>query len=137
MRDEDRRRHFRLPKEARITCQEITYPLGQEPEMTVQMVDVSEGGVRFDAPEPLEAGALLQVALVMEGWHRHTTGFHKFNELSTSGPLTAIAQVVHCRQLDDGQHEVGVEFLDIWEDHWRAMRVYLEEEKKTGRADER
>jgi hypothetical protein len=128
MQEEERRRHFRLPKEARITCQEITYPLGQAPEVAVQMVDVSEGGVGFDAPLPLEVGTLLQVTLILQGWQRHTSEFLKYDETSLSKPLSAVGRVVRRQALGGGQYEIGVEFLDIWEDHWRAMRIYLERE---------
>jgi len=128
MSPQERRRHARLPKEAVTTCQEITYPLGGEPEVEIRMVDVSEGGVRFDAPRPFELGIPIQVALVLQGWHRHTSGFLKYGETSLSKPLTAIGRVVRCAPLEGGEHEIGVEFVDIWEDHWVAMRTYLQRE---------
>lgn len=127
---EERRRYFRLPKEARITCQEITYPLGQSPEFEVYMVDVSEGGVGFkDSPREFVLGIPIQVALLLQGWHRHTSEFLKYDDTSISRPLTAVGRVTRCAKGDDGNYEVGVEFLDIWEDHWNAMRVYLEKER--------
>ena len=127
---DERRRYFRLPKEARITCQEITYPLGKSPEFDVYMVDVSEGGVGFkDAPQEFAIGNPLQVALLLPGWHRHTSEFLKYDDTSVSRPLTTVGQVTRCVQGPDGKYEVGVEFLDIWEDHWTAMRVYLERER--------
>lgn len=127
---QERRRYFRLPKEARITCQEITYPLGQAPEFDVRMVDVSEGGVGFaDAPKHFEEGQPIQVALLLQGWHRHTSEFLKYDDTSVSRPLTAVGQVVRCAQGQDGKYEVGVVFLDIWGDHWTAMRLYLEKER--------
>ena len=126
----ERRRYFRLPREARITCQEITYPLGKAPEFEVYMVDVSEGGVGFkDAPEAFPVGNPIQVALILQGWTRHTSEFMKYDDTSLSRPLMAIGQVVRCAPGDDGKFEVGVEFLDIWDDHWNAMRRYLEQER--------
>ncbi|MHB8766146.1 MAG: PilZ domain-containing protein [Deferrisomatales bacterium] len=124
----ERRRHARLPKDARITGQEITYPLGQAPELDLQMLDVSEAGARFDSPQPFAPGTLVQVALVLAGWHRHKTGFLKYDDTSVSKPLTALARVVRCLPAEGGVHELGVEFVDIWDDHWRAMRIYLERE---------
>ena len=134
MERSERRRHERIPKRARITCQEITYPLGAAPELDAEMVDVSEGGVRLVVDRPLAPEMPVQVALRLQGWHRHTAEFLKYDETSVSRPLTAIGRVVRARELDDGRHEVGVEFLDIWEDHWRAMRAYLEREKARLRA---
>ncbi len=130
----ERRRHERIPKRARITCQQITYPLGAAPELEAQMVDVSEGGVGLVVERPLDPETPVQVALRLQGWHRHTSEFLKYDETSVSRPLTAIGRVVRARALGDGRHEVGVEFVDIWEDHWRAMRAYLEREKARLRA---
>ena len=127
---EEKRRYFRLSKEARVTCQEITYPLGQTPEFEVYMVDVSEGGVGFkDSPQAFEVGIPIQVALLLQGWHRHTSEFLKYDDTSVSRPLTAVGRVTRCAQGGDGKYEVGVEFLDIWEDHWNAMRTLLEKER--------
>ncbi len=127
----ERRRYVRLPKQARISCQEVTYPLGQTPEVTVQLLDVSEGGCRIESPQPFEAGTPLQVALVLQGWHRHTTGFLKHDQSALSQPLTALGRVVRSQPLGEtGVHELGIQFVDIWEDHWRAMRIYLEKERR-------
>lgn len=128
MDSSERRRHLRLPKEVRMTCQEITYPLGASTELELATVDVSEGGVRFEAPSAPVLGAVVQVALVLQGWHRHTSGFLKYEETAVSKPLTAIGRVVRCFPTPDGAYEVGVEFVDIWDDHWRAVRRYLEGE---------
>ncbi len=128
MEGSERRRHARIERRARITCQEITYPLGSAPELEAEMVDVSEGGVRLLLPRSFEPDTPLQVALELPGWHRHTDAFFKFDQLSVSGPLTAVGRVVRVAEPAGGRFDVGVEFLDIWEDHWRAMRAYLREE---------
>lgn len=124
----ERRRYVRLPKQARISCQEVTYPLGRTPELSVQLLDVGEGGCRLESPQPFEVGTPLQIALVLQGWHRHAPGFLKHGESDLSRPLTALARVVRCEQAADGVHDLGVQFVDIWEDHWKAMRLYLERE---------
>ena len=125
----DRRTHARLPKEARITCQEISYPLGSTPEVTVQMVDVSEGGVGIETPRAFDSGTVLQIALILDGWQRYTSGFGRYDEGLIPKPLTAVGRVVRCTPKGDGRYDVGVQFVDIWDDHWRAMRVYLEKER--------
>ena len=125
MGSEDRRDHERLTKVARITCQEVTYPLGLRPEAAVEMLDVSEGGVKLQSGQAFEPGTLLQVALVLQGWQRHTTGFLRHGEDDYSKPLTAVGRVVRCVPAADGAYDLGIQFLDIWDDHWRAMRIYL------------
>lgn len=127
MESEDRRRHARLPHRAQITCQEITYPLGLAPETAVTMLDVSEGGVGLGSPVAFGPDTLLQVALHLDGWERHTTAFRPPE--GESGPLTALGRVVRCTEAGPGRYDLGVVFLDIWADHWRAMRIYLEREQ--------
>ena len=131
MDHQERRSHIRLPKDVRITCQEITYPLGMAEEVTVQMVDVSEGGVGLESPQPFAPGTVLQVALLLEGWQRYTTGFGRYDDGAVVKPLTAVGRVVRCAACADG-YDVGVELVDIWDDHWRAMRTYLERERGGG-----
>ncbi|WP_461393560.1 PilZ domain-containing protein [Deferrisoma sp.] len=127
---EERRRHERIPKRATITCQEITYPLGQAPELEAEMLDVSEGGVRLVLGRPLDPERPVQVALRLVGWSKHSSEFLKHDQDSVTRPLTAIGRVARHRPLDGGRHEVGIEFVDIWDDHWQAMRRYLEREKE-------
>lgn len=129
MTEQERRKHFRLPKEAVTTCQAVTYPLGADPEVEVRMVDVSEGGVGVEGPRAFEVGSPVQVTLRLHGWHRHTSGFLRYDDTAVSKPLTAVGRVVRCRSLAAGEFEVGIEFVDIWDDHWRAMRLYLERER--------
>ena len=111
-----------------MTCQEVTYPLGLAPETEVRMVDVSEGGVRLECGTPLEVGTLLQVAVKMEGWQRYTASFSRYDDAGRSRPLTALGRVIRSVPSGAGEYEVGVQFLDIWDDHWRAMRQLLERE---------
>lgn len=132
METNERRQHARLPRSAGITCQPVTYPLGLAAETAVRMLDVSEGGVRLDTPEGFEPGSLLQVTLLLEGWHRHATGSLRRDEDGAARPLTALGRVMRCELTAEGRYEVGVQFLDIWDEHWRAMRRYLEEEQRAG-----
>jgi hypothetical protein len=124
----ERRTHFRLPKEAKVTCQEVTYPLGTEPEFLVTMIDVSEGGVQVESGVPVEPGTLLQVSLSLEGWQRHTSSFLKHGEEMSSKPLTALGRVVRSASAGGERHLLGIQFVDIWDDHWGAMRQFLERE---------
>ena len=33
---------------------------------------------------------------------------------------------MRCEPAEAGRYEVGVQFLDIWDEHWQAMRRYLQ-----------
>ncbi|MBI5014051.1 MAG: PilZ domain-containing protein [Deltaproteobacteria bacterium] len=126
METKERRRHARLLRSATITCQPVTYPLGRAAESQVRMLDVSEGGVRLDAPTPFDLGSLLQVALLLDGWNRHATGRLRRDDDAGTKPLTALGRVARCEPAEAGRYEVGVQFLDIWDEHWQAMRRYLQ-----------
>lgn len=126
----ERRRHFRVPKTASITCQEVSYPMGLAPETPVYMLDVSESGVKFEAATPIAVGAAVQLALVLDGWNCYKTGFSRHDEPVPALPLSALGRVVRCSPSKDGGNEIGVEFVDIWRDHWLAMKSCLEKEKE-------
>jgi len=104
--------------------------MGLAPETPVSMLDVSESGVKFDSATPIAVGTTVQLALILEGWNRHKTGFFRQDEPFPAPPLTALGRVVRCSSSKDGGNEIGVEFVDIWRDHWLAMKSYLEKEKE-------
>ncbi len=124
----EQRSHFRLARSAQITCREVAYPLESAPEVGVRMVDVSEGGVRLEAPSAFRPGTLLKVSLALPGWQRHTAGFLRYGEETVAKPLVAVGEVVRSTAAGES-YEIGVRFLDIWTDHWNAMRLYLEGER--------
>jgi hypothetical protein len=131
MSSDDRRKYFRLPRAARVTVQKITYPLGSTPEVEVTMMDVSEGGVKLRSTEPFALGDMLQVVLSLPGWYQHTSELFRFNEEHVNKPLTALARVARVETAPDGALELGVAFTNIWEDHWRAMRIYLDRQRES------
>jgi len=104
--------------------------MGLAPETPVSMLDVSESGVKFDAATPIAVGTTVQLALVLDGWNRHKKSFFRHDEPIPAPPLTALGRVVRCSPSKDGGNEIGVEFVDIWRDHWLAMKSYLEKEKE-------
>lgn len=111
-----------------MTCQAITYPLGSAPEFAVRLGDVSEGGVKLVGLGPQEEGTLLQVAIHLEGWRRYTAEFLKHGDDALSRPLTALGRVVRCERDGEGCFVLGVQFLDLWEDHWQAVRSFIDRE---------
>jgi len=58
-------------------------------------VTLSEGGVSFDHPSPVETGSHLAVKMVL---------------MPQALGLLLRAQVVHCRQQENGAYEIGTEF---------------------------
>jgi hypothetical protein len=58
-------------------------------------VTLSEGGVSFEHPQPVSAGSHLAVKMVL---------------MPQALGLLLRAQVIHCRQQENGQFEIGTEF---------------------------
>ncbi|PTQ69942.1 PilZ domain-containing protein [Pseudomonas sp. GV071] len=58
-------------------------------------VTLSEGGVSFEHPQPVPAGSHLAVKMVL---------------MPQALGLLLRAQVIHCRQQENGQFEIGTEF---------------------------
>ena len=121
----ERRKSRRLCRGAEVTVKVISFPLDGAPPLAVEMSDVSEGGVGLFSPEPFSEGISMEVTIRLPGWFKHTHTITRYRE--ENKPLTAVGRVKRCFPLPEGGYELGVEFTDIWDDHWQAMRQYLKE----------
>lgn len=125
MEEDDRRKDERIGRDAEVFVRVLSFPLGSSDTVKVEMNDVSGGGVGLLSPEPVDVGASVEVSITLPGWFRHTSAVGRFrDELK---PLTAVGRVVRSEPVKGGGFELGVEFTDIWEEHWNAMRTYLKE----------
>lgn len=127
----ERRRHRRIGQDVEVTLKPISFPLDAAMAVVVEMSDVSEGGVGLLAPSPFAEGSSVEVSMKLPGWFRHTSAMTRYRE--EDRPLMAVGRIIRCLPADDGKYDVGVEFTDIWEDHWRAMRQHLAEINAEGR----
>jgi diguanylate cyclase (GGDEF)-like protein len=73
-------------------------------------VDVSEGGLRFEAPCALDAGALVEFHLRMPSAER---------------PLSGVGRVVHSEPAAAGKHHIAVRILEIVDGGKNALRDYV------------
>lgn len=125
MEADDRRKHRRLGHDARVTVRALTFPLEESRPVEVEMCDVSPGGVRVLTPVMLPEGQPVEVCITLPGWYKHTHDHSRYREMDK--PLTAVGKVLRCQDWSGEGLEAAIEFTDIWEDHWKAMRLYLEE----------
>jgi hypothetical protein len=125
MDNEERRQHKRLCPENTLAVRELTFPVGTKPAVKVEMTDVSEGGLGFLSATPYAAGTSLELTITLPGWFRHTHAVSRYRE--DDKPLVAVARVARCEPAAGGKSYIGVQFTDIWQDHWRAMRGHLQE----------
>lgn len=119
----ERRKHRRIGQEVEVTLRLISFPLDASMSVAVEMTDVSEGGVGLNSPASFPEGASVEVSMKLPGWFSHTSTMTRYRE--EDRPLMAVGRVIRCLSTEGGGYDVGVEFTDIWEDHWRAMRQHL------------
>ena len=121
----------RLPKEALVTVAKLEYPMPADAESTGVLKNIAGGGVCIIAPNDYPSGTRLSLQINLKGWRRHIKSVASIIDGSAAivanTPLTAVAEVTWSAPLSDGEnHEIGVKFLDIYEDEYNALKKYLE-----------
>ena len=92
---EDRRRCLRIPKNSEIVYEHLP---GKKARLNVTE-DISQGGIKFIAKEPIPQDSFLKIKLT-------------FNKTSFS--FEALAKVVRTKEMPGtGKYEIGVEFAEM------------------------
>jgi len=121
----ERRKFRRLARDSQVTVKALAFPLESGVAVGVEMQDISEGGVGVTSPASFEVEQTVEVTIKLPGWFKFTTTMTRYRDDHT--PLTAVGTVKRCSALEMGGFDLGIEFTDIWEDHWKAMRQHLTE----------
>ena len=136
-RTEKEQRDFaRIPNNIRIEIGKIIYPLPQSPEAEGLGKNISEGGVCFSSFSSYQPGTKLNLKMEIKGWKNYKKNFSMFFDGTANAPLSVIAEVVWCTTVPAGskyegsKYEIGVKFLDIYEDDYHAFLKYLEKQTK-------
>ncbi len=125
--NKERRRYPRLNKRTSVRTGKLTYPVNDEDMQAGTSENISLGGVLVNSSEMYEEGSLVQLKITLPGWHRHHPGFIKVLEDSIGTPLTAIGEVLRCRQTEGG-FTTAARFVNIDPDDFIALQGYLEKE---------
>lgn len=128
---DEQRTYPRIPKEALVTITKLEYPMPINAESTGVLKNIAGSGIRLTTASHYETGTRLSVNINLKGWRRHLKSVASIIDDTaatvTTTPLTVVAEVVWSTPLPDGQnHEMGVKFLDIYEDEYNALKKYLE-----------
>ncbi len=117
----------RVAKTAALHVKQLVYPLTSAPGNTGIVHNLSEEGICFSLATPYSVKDHLCLSIDLVGWQHHKQGVALLvNQSLASAPLTAIAEVVWCKQwAGDEQVLVGAKFLDIFEDDLKALQTYL------------
>ena len=129
--DHDKRDYPRLPKEVPLTITKLEYPFSTEVDESGVLRDIAKGGIGFTVANAYEPGTRLSLKINLKGWRRYVKSVVSIIDDSAgtveNTPLTAIAEVVWMIPSPDGNgYEIGVKFLDIYEDEYKALKKYLE-----------
>jgi hypothetical protein len=125
----DKRKFPRISKEIAIEVSKISYPLSQSPGEKYLSKNLSGGGVCFSIDTPYDPEAVLSLKLNIPGWKNYKKPFSLMFDASSDAPLTAIGEVAWCRKISGAPgYDVGVKFVDIYEDDYYALMKYLEKQ---------
>ena len=128
--DHDNRDFPRLPKEVSVTITKLEYPFSTEADESGVLKNIAKGGLCLAVANPYESGSRLSLKINLKGWRRYLKSVTAIVDDSAgtvaTTPLTAIAEVVWMSPSPDGGYEIGVKFLDIYEDEYNALKKYLE-----------
>ena len=71
---------------------------------------------------------MLSLEIKLTGWQYHKKSVSSLlDPAKATAPLTAIAEVIWSRKLSGGRgYEVGVKFIDIYEDDYKALKKHLD-----------
>jgi len=120
----DRRTYRRIPMGATVGFQELSF--STEPEASTSIYgDISAGGLLLTSAKEQSLGTLLKLEVRVPGWGKHQGHFGPAHEQDLR-PLVAVGQVVRVEQLETGDYELGIKFLNVYPDDQAALLKFIE-----------
>ncbi len=128
----ERRNYPRISKEVKIEISEVSYPLAKDTGEYGFSKNIGAGGICFTLSTPFSPGTIVSAKIYLSRWQKYRRSFLQTLDVTTaSEPLTAIGEIIWCSPMINGSgYEVGMKFLDIYEDDYKALTRYLEEVNK-------
>ncbi|OQX23549.1 MAG: hypothetical protein BWK80_25365 [Desulfobacteraceae bacterium IS3] len=123
----EQRRFSRICKEIPVEVSELSYPVSLEPGEKCLCKNIGAGGICFRVSEEYKPKTLLSLKISIPGWQGYKKPFSFIVDISSKRPLTAIGEVAWSRKLsDDTGYDVGIRFVNIYEDDYAALMKYIE-----------
>ncbi len=134
MSDINRREYLRVPKKFQVEIAQLAFPLTSQETITVESADISAGGLRIVCNKMFSCDDKVQVKVFIASFNKFHPGFFKALESDVGQYLQAVAKVAWVSNVSGVQrYEIGLEFLDVYEDDWRALRnLVLSQQENTG-----
>lgn len=125
--DEDFRQFQRRLKEVTVEVSELKYPLKTEATEITRIKDISPKGICFSSSTLFKPKTILTATIHLSGWQRHKKNLSfMLDDTAIGKPLTVIAKVVWSKK-EKGKksYEVGLQFIDIHDDDYQALKKFL------------
>ncbi len=124
--DQNRREYVRIPKKYRVEVQEFVFPLKRQKKTVVECADISAGGLKINCNQRFTNGEKVQVKVFIPSFNKYHPGFFKVFESDLGQFLQAVAEVAWVReQIPMVSYEIGLKFVDVYEDDWNALRKMI------------
>ena len=120
----ERRKFKRLPKSASLKVQVLVSDEKLSQDVTLYK-DLSGSGMLFESEIPYKEGTLLKIQAMVPGWGGYIRNF-KRSEDNEKQTLVTVAEVVRVEAMAEKGFEVGVRFVNIYENDHRALIGYIE-----------
>ena len=129
--EKEQRDFAKIPNSTRIEISRIIYPLPQAPVAKGRGKNISGGGICFSSFSSYQPGSKLNLKMEIKGWQNYKKKFSMIFNGVTKTPLSVIAEVIWCTIVPDrSEYEIGVKFLDVYEDDYQAFLRYLKKQAK-------
>ncbi|PJB78598.1 MAG: hypothetical protein CO090_06610 [Acidobacteria bacterium CG_4_9_14_3_um_filter_49_7] len=120
----ERRKFKRLPKSASLKVQRLSFE--DQPAQHVTLYkDLGGGGMLFESEVAYEKGTLLKIQAMVPGWGGYIRNF-KRTEDNEKHALVTVAEVVRVEAINGKSFEIGVHFVNIYENDHRALIEYVD-----------
>jgi c-di-GMP-binding flagellar brake protein YcgR len=109
---------------ATVGYQELSFSTEAQP-FTSVYGDISAGGLLLSSDKELPLGTLLKLEVRVPGWGKHQNHFGPVHDQELR-PLVAVGQVVRVEQMEGGEYELGVKFLNVYPDDHAALLKFIQ-----------
>jgi c-di-GMP-binding flagellar brake protein YcgR len=131
--DQERRSYERLPRQFRVQLIPFAFTHNRQPTLATRCVNISAGGILLESDTFIEVGEKVQVRLFLPRLNKYHPSYFKVFESSVDQNLLAVAEVVRCEtKAPASSYDIGIKFLDVYEDDWQALYRMLQSEAEVG-----
>lgn len=123
----NRRNVLRIPKQFPVEIKKLEYPIQDSQGELGAVKNIAKNGVCLIASKDYPPKSPLSLKIDLKGWRRYLRSASSFvNNAFDTEPLTVIAEVVWSKEVSGtSEYEIGVSFLDIYQDEYDALLKYL------------